>query len=83
MIPFRVATRRWWVRRMSVSQGLASTTGVTFTFFYAYKVNIVLSKVVTTTRHRRRGVGSLLLQQCIKMADEMGLPCILEGSNEG
>lgn len=43
----------------------------------------VLALLVTASEHRRKGAGSLLLRWGIERAEEMGLPCYLQASEEG
>lgn len=43
----------------------------------------VLALLVTSSEHRCKGAGSLLLQWGIEKAEEMGLPCYLQASEEG
>jgi hypothetical protein len=45
--------------------------------------HIMLDILATDPRHMRRGAGKMLMKFGINMADEMRLPCFLEGSPEG
>ena len=43
----------------------------------------MLALLVTSSGHRRKGAGSLLLQWGIDKAEEMRLPCYLQASEQG
>lgn len=45
--------------------------------------HLMLDILATDPTHMRRGAGKLLMRFITDMADEMGLPCFLEGSPEG
>ncbi|KAK4547553.1 hypothetical protein LTR36_000510 [Oleoguttula mirabilis] len=45
--------------------------------------HILLALLVTSSQHRRRGAGSLLVQSGIKKSDETGLPAYLQASEQG
>ncbi|KAK3634609.1 hypothetical protein LTR56_015189 [Elasticomyces elasticus] len=45
--------------------------------------HILLALLVTSSQHRRKGAGSLLVQWDLAMSDESGLPAYLEASEAG
>ena len=44
---------------------------------------IVLALLVTASKHRQRGAGSLLVQWGTEMSDRTGIPCYLQASEQG
>lgn len=45
--------------------------------------HILLALLVTSSQHRQRGAGSLLVRWGIQMSDETRLPCYLQASEQG
>lgn len=45
--------------------------------------DIVLALLVTSSQHRRRGAGSLLVEWGIDKSDEVGLPAYVQASEQG
>lgn len=45
--------------------------------------SIVLALLVTDSRYRRRGAGSLVVKWGIDLSEETGIPCYLQASEQG